>query len=135
MVSKEFIILPLTGALIGFITNYIAIKLLFYPQKPIAGIQGLIPKRKEKLAESIAEASLHFLPNSIDNLTKIPLIGNKILEYIKKEISHKVRKTEDKKIQDIIEKVARRELLFIEISGAILGFIIGIIQALILFLL
>ncbi len=47
------------GALIGWITNLIAIKLMFRPLEPITlplipiKIQGLIPKRKNEIAKSI----------------------------------------------------------------------------------
>ena len=132
MINQTYIILPLTGAIIGWLTNYLAIKSLFYPRKKIFGIQGLVPKRKEKLAEKIAEASLKFLPNKIENLIKIPIIGSKITNYIEKEIAEKVKNTDDAEIQKIIENIAKKELRFIEISGAVLGFIIGIMQALIL---
>src|SRR3989344_9315004 len=129
---NPFILLPITGGIIGWLTNYLAIKLLFYPRKKVFGIQGLIPKRKEKLAEKIAEASLSFLPSKIESLIKIPIIGDKITNYIEKEVAEKVRNTDDKEIQNIIEKVAKKELKFIEISGAVLGVIIGTIQALLL---
>lgn len=50
----------LTGALIGWITNYVAIKLLFRPHVPIDvfgyRIQGLIPKRRKEIARSMARA-------------------------------------------------------------------------------
>lgn len=46
------------GALIGWITNFIAIKMLFRPYKEINlglfKIQGLIPKRKDEIGEGIA---------------------------------------------------------------------------------
>ncbi|MBS3099867.1 DUF445 family protein [Candidatus Pacearchaeota archaeon] len=130
--QNPFVILPLTGLLIGWITNYIAIKLLFFPRKKTFGIQGLIPKRKEKIAERIAEASLSILPEKIDKLRKIPFIGNKIENYIKTEVAQKIKNMDDKTLQEIVEKVAKKELFFIEISGAIIGFLIGIAQAVIL---
>lgn len=47
------------GALIGWITNYIAIKMLFRPYKEVNliffKIQGLIPKRKNEIGEGIAD--------------------------------------------------------------------------------
>jgi len=129
---KPFIILILTGMIIGWLTNWVAIKLLFSPKKPIFGIQGVIPKRKEKIAEKIAEASLSFLPNKIEQLTKIPIIGNKISDYIKSEIAKKVHETDNQKLQEIIQNTAKKELRFIQISGAVLGGIIGLIQGLIL---
>jgi len=51
--------LPIIGAAIGWFTNYLAVKMLFRPKRPIrlAGltIQGLIPRRREDLAQSVAE--------------------------------------------------------------------------------
>lgn len=50
---------PLTAALIGWITNYIAIKMLFRPRKPVRFfglcLHGLVPRRQAQLAASIAE--------------------------------------------------------------------------------
>ena len=50
-------ILGLVGAIIGYSTNVIAIKLLFRPLKPsrLFKIQGLIPKRKADIAVSIGQ--------------------------------------------------------------------------------
>ncbi|KAB3529822.1 DUF445 domain-containing protein [Alkaliphilus serpentinus] len=59
MVAFKIILLSLIGALIGWITNLLAIKLLFRPFNPIKlplipfQFQGLIPKRKEEMAKSI----------------------------------------------------------------------------------
>jgi len=56
---SKIIILTLVGALIGYTTNVIAIKLLFRPLEPVKfgpfRIQGLIPKRKEEIAISIGD--------------------------------------------------------------------------------
>lgn len=53
---------PLIGALIGYCTNYIAVKMLFRPLKPIqvGGVTlpftpGIIPKRKPVLAHAIGQ--------------------------------------------------------------------------------
>ena len=64
------------GAMIGWITNYVAIKMLFRPYKEINfglfKIQGLIPKRKQEIAISIADTvqkeliSLKDVTNSLD---------------------------------------------------------------------
>lgn len=52
--------LPLISGLIGWFTNFIAIKMIFRPRRPIPflgiKIQGLVPKRKSELARSIGEA-------------------------------------------------------------------------------
>ncbi len=50
---------PLVGAIIGWFTNYVAIKLLFRPHNPVqflgVKVQGLIPKRRRQIAQSMAE--------------------------------------------------------------------------------
>ena len=58
----SFIIFPIVGAIIGAVTNEIAIKMLFRPYKPIRilGKQlpftpGVIPSQREKIAANIAK--------------------------------------------------------------------------------
>ncbi len=132
MKITNFVILPLVGMLIGLFTNWIAIKLLFWPKREVLGIKGVIPKRKEKIAEKIAESSLKILPKKIEKLSKFPYIGKKITNYIKKEVSKKVKSLDNQELEEIVEKTARKEFQFIKLSGAFLGFIIGLIQAIIL---
>jgi uncharacterized membrane protein YheB (UPF0754 family) len=54
-----FLIPPLVGAVIGWLTNYVAIKLLFRPHYPTRFLgftfQGLIPKRRKEISRSIAK--------------------------------------------------------------------------------
>lgn len=54
---------PVIGGIIGYITNYIAIKMLFRPLKPIMigrfrvpFTPGIVPKRKDALASTLGEA-------------------------------------------------------------------------------
>jgi len=51
---------PIAGAAIGWLTNYVAIKLLFRPHAPrsVFGyqFQGVIPKRRKDIARSMARA-------------------------------------------------------------------------------
>jgi uncharacterized membrane protein YheB (UPF0754 family) len=58
-----WIITPLTGALIGYSTNWLAIRMLFRPhgEKRVFGLRlpftpGLIPKNKARLAKKMGEA-------------------------------------------------------------------------------
>ena len=58
----------LLGAIIGYVTNWVAIKMLFHPldEKRILGRRipftpGLIPKQRSKLAESLADAVVDYL--------------------------------------------------------------------------
>ncbi len=61
MFPLELLILPFIGALIGYITNVVAIKMLFRPREPVYVpgtawfVQGLLPKRKKALAADIAK--------------------------------------------------------------------------------
>ena len=54
-----WIVFPLVGALIGWATNWLAVKMLFRPHQPIGigplRFQGVVPRRHQALAESIAE--------------------------------------------------------------------------------
>ncbi|MBF4805304.1 MAG: DUF445 family protein [Pseudoleptotrichia goodfellowii] len=54
----QFVIMVSVGTLIGWFTNYLAIKLLFRPHREINflffKIQGLIPKRRDEISENIA---------------------------------------------------------------------------------
>ncbi len=61
MLLLKLFILAMIGGVIGWMTNVIAIKLLFRPINPIKipltpfKIQGLIPKRKAEISRSIGE--------------------------------------------------------------------------------
>ncbi|MGL5918462.1 MAG: DUF445 domain-containing protein [Cetobacterium sp.] len=66
-------LLVVIGSMIGWITNYIAIKMLFRPYKEIKigflKIQGLIPKRRREIGISLAETIQSELI-SIKDITK-----------------------------------------------------------------
>jgi uncharacterized membrane protein YheB (UPF0754 family) len=51
------IIIPVTSALIGYISNRLLIKMLFHPLKPIRipgyTVQGIFPKRQQQLAQTL----------------------------------------------------------------------------------
>lgn len=67
------ILLIVIGSMIGWITNYIAIKMLFRPYKEINlgifKIQGLIPKRRHEIGISLADTIQKELI-SIDDIMK-----------------------------------------------------------------
>lgn len=63
MPYKEILITSIVGAIIGYITNWLAIKMLFFPraEKRIFGMKvpftpGLIPKEQRRIANSIGDA-------------------------------------------------------------------------------
>ena len=85
---------PLIGALIGYITNYIAVKMLFHPYKPIKIFgftlpftPGIIPKRKPKLAKAISNAVGNELFTE-DDLTEM-LCSDKIKDTVSDAIYSK----------------------------------------------
>lgn len=68
---------PIIGGVIGYFTNYIAVKMLFRPLKPIKigkyslpFTPGIIPKRKPALAHALGQAVGNALLNK-EELTKV----------------------------------------------------------------
>lgn len=55
----DLLLPPIVGGVIGWLTNYVAIKLLFRPHVPfkVLGfqVQGVIPKRRKEIARSMAK--------------------------------------------------------------------------------
>jgi len=49
--------IPIVSALIGYITNYIAVVMLFRPHRPVRlgflSLQGLVPRRQKEIASSL----------------------------------------------------------------------------------
>ena len=102
IIIKLFLIVGI-GAMIGWITNYIAIKMLFRPYKEMNFLffkrQGLIPKRRSEIAISIADTvqkeliSLKDITSSLnaDELEeKMGTVIDKILEEkLESEITKK----------------------------------------------
>ncbi len=66
--------LPFIAALTGWITNYIAIKMLFHPREKVKilffEIQGIFPKRQKKLAEKLGKIVSEEL-FSVDDVKKV----------------------------------------------------------------
>jgi len=61
LMALKLLILATIGGIIGWVTNLLAIKMLFRPFEPVNiplvnfKVQGLIPKRKAEIAKSIGE--------------------------------------------------------------------------------
>jgi len=195
--------LPVIGAVIGWITNYIAIKMLFRPYRPVRILgftfQGLLPKRRKEFAASIARTverdlltveditrffegveweeevdlavaqtfEARMKSRTLGRILKTPilgLIGSEILRQIQKSLTHKIiakieeqkgrlvekfqnaielkevvsRKVEGfnmEKIESLLMDLISQELTYIEFVGAVLGFIIGFVQMIILIVL
>jgi uncharacterized membrane protein YheB (UPF0754 family) len=192
--SIWLITLPLISGFIGWVTNWLAIKMLFHPRLPkrILGVtyHGIFPKRqhvfaqklgalvskelinfsdfeqkltqpkvlqlaevhleelldqylKTKLKEQmpllsmfISEDTLVSLKSSIKSefVKKLPSLIAKLSSGMRDEldvekiVAEKVQNFSSDKLEQLLNDIMSTEFRFIEIIGAVLGFIIGCIQ-------
>lgn len=120
----KFIIIPIISALIGWFTNFLAIKMIFRPYKPIIipfiglKLQGIIPKRRLEIARNLGVIieeqllSIKDLTPYIENNAKERSFINKLASIIKKDllkrfplfIPDKVKKILGQIIEDVLIK-------------------------------
>jgi len=101
MLYVTWILPPVLGASIGWITNWVAVKMLFYPRKPFGifgfQLQGLIPSRQHELAEqcaAIIERELlqqHLIESSLKSVDLKPMIEKKVRELIREKLAAKLK--------------------------------------------
>jgi uncharacterized membrane protein YheB (UPF0754 family) len=193
-------LLPIISAGVGWLTNVIAVKMLFHPQKPlyILGIkvQGVIPDRKDALAERLGEivsdelvsheTIVSLLKESTESDALRVLVESKLDQFLKEKVvainpmfamvmngpildqikevlteetilmipelvdvlsgqfedklnfkeivKDKVSDFDLDTLEEIVHKIADKELKHIELYGAILGFMIGLVQLGLVFL-
>jgi uncharacterized membrane protein YheB (UPF0754 family) len=186
--------LPIIAALTGWVTNFLAIKMLFHPRKKVSflffSIQGIFPKRQDVLAERLGKivskelfsfndikerfsstdtaaeintvldakledfleiklkTAIPMLAMFLNGDTKakikdtlhqefqtiLPDILNRYSEKLEKDIdieaivAKKVSAFSSDKLEEILFSIMKKEFKFIEILGGVLGFLIGIIQ-------
>ena len=93
---KQFLVMILISGAIGWITNWVAIKMLFRPHKEINfglfKIQGLIPKRKSEIGTGIAS-----------------IIQNELIS-VKDVISNIDREEFSKRLNSLIDDVLDKNL-------------------------
>ncbi|WP_042682848.1 DUF445 family protein [Anaerosalibacter massiliensis] len=103
----RFIIPILVGAIIGYITNWLAIKMLFrpYEEKKILGLHipftpGLIPKEKSRIAKSVGDTIGVYLlsPEIVTEAIYSDKINNQLREWVEHNIN-KFKET-NKSIKD-----------------------------------
>ena len=193
MISYSLILIPLIAAFIGWITNFIAIRMLFRPRRPMKlgfiTLHGLVPKRQLEIARSVGDAVARDLINhdDITKVLKLPETKAKISAEIEQEIDgfirgfadqnpmvamflqgdtltrvrtalvqqleartphliepiittveekvdfgqiveSKVASLELDRLEDLINRVASKELRTIELLGGVLGFLVGVVQ-------
>ena len=87
--------IPLISAVVGWLTNFLAVKMMFYPiefvgVKPIFGWQGLIPAKRREMAEIEVELVLGKLL-SVEELAQ-RLDPNELSKAIERRLSQVIRK-------------------------------------------
>lgn len=192
-----FIIFPLLGGAIGWVTNYLAIKFLFRPRNPwrigTFRIQGVIPRRRHELAVAVGEVvSRELLPqDQIAAALSTPDIRRNMAELagetvarrvasfpvlrpfpraLRAAVAQQVAKAVNREVRSlladegpemvnrvlssvdiaqlvadelnamdwdyletIVYAVAGKELKLIEVMGGVLGALIGLIQAVVVY--
>lgn len=97
LLDIKWVVIPLIGAFIGWITNVLAIRLLFRPHRPVKiffwSLQGLIPKRRIELAANVAR------------------VVDKELLPLAEVMSHLRTPELEKQVTAMVIDVARRRLL------------------------
>jgi len=190
--------LPLIGALIGWLTNYIAIKMLFHPKDEVRilfiPVQGVFPRRQKDFARklgqivseelvSVEDLTAHLkekatseaildhivlrleegiasrLPRAFPMLAmfmsgdraekikrflleQVGSLNEELIDKLSSELEEELdvhRIVEEKvaafssdKLEEILFSIMRREFKFVELVGAVLGFLIGVMQVLLL---
>lgn len=91
------LLIPVISAFIGWITNLVAIKMLFHPRNPVnvlgIRIQGIFPKRQEQFAEKLGKLVSRELLSFSDIEEKISNPENlkKVLPMVETHIDHFLR--------------------------------------------
>ena len=96
----QFLMMVAVGTLIGWFTNYLAIKLLFRPYKEMNffffKIQGLIPKRRDEISENIAdvvERELISVDDIENKLKEVEFDDGMIEKVMDKLVEEKLKKS------------------------------------------
>lgn len=107
---------PIIGAVIGYFTNYIAVKMLFKPLKPVymgkkqlPFTPGLIPKRKDELAGAVGRAVSEKLLTGQDLAQAIP--SEAIREHVADHVweQFEALKAKEETVEEIGVKYISRE--------------------------
>jgi uncharacterized membrane protein YheB (UPF0754 family) len=119
----KFILIPLVSALIGYLTNVVAIRMLFWPRQPVNLIffelHGLLPKRRAELASSLGQLVEEQLLSMDDLFEKINTpevrdqISKLIINAVKSRLGEIMPRIVPGKVTQVIadglEKVIRQE--------------------------
>ncbi|MBE6022112.1 MAG: DUF445 family protein [Cellulosilyticum sp.] len=114
--SIEFLIGPLVGAVIGGITNSIAIKMLFRPLNPIKigsytvpFTPGVIPKEKERIAKKVGQVVSEELLN--EDVLKEWLLKEEVYQRIEEAVDHYLQEyaAHEETLQEVLSQAVGKE--------------------------
>lgn len=91
------------GGLVGFATNWVAIKMLFHPRVRVLGVQGVVPSRRLELARSVGETLEEHLISG-DRMHKLLVGSGAIDEAMGKLAAHLPKLLEDPDARDLITR-------------------------------
>lgn len=112
----KILLAPILGGIIGYITNDIAIKMLFRPRKAmyigkwhVPFTPGLIPSQKERIADSVGNVISSQLLNS-DTMKKTALSEETVAQLRGKleELADKCQK-EERTVEEVLEQYVEAE--------------------------
>ena len=108
--------IPLISAIVGWLTNYLAVKMMFYPIefvgiKPFLGWQGLIPAKRRQMAEIEVELVLGKLL-SVEELAQ-RLDADELTKAIERRLSQVIRKV----VNDVMAESAPQLWAALPVQG------------------
>lgn len=91
------------GGLVGFGTNWVAIKMLFHPRVRVFGVQGVVPARRLELARSVGITLEEHLISG-DRMHRLLVGSGAVNEAIDKLASHLPRLLDDPEAREMITR-------------------------------
>lgn len=109
-------VIPITSAIVGWSTNFLAVKMMFYPIefigiKPIFGWQGLIPMKRREMAEIEVELVLGKL------LSVQELAGRIDPEQLTLSIQRRLKQVLRKIVNEVMEQSAPQMWASLPVQG------------------
>lgn len=107
----RLLLVPLISAFIGYLTNVVAIKMLFHPRMPVKILtfefQGLLPRRQEEIAFKIGEVVERELL-SVDDLVdrfSTPAMQDKMVKIVSVKVRSRLEETMPRLIPQHLTRV------------------------------
>lgn len=105
----KWVLPPLVGLFIGWLTNYLAIKLLFRPKRPVRigpfVLQGIFPKNKSRLADRLGNVvqrdliSYEDIRKRLEDPESMHEMAEQVSEHVETMIRDRLHKT---KLQQVV---------------------------------